>query len=134
MGRIVQHTERRRSRSSSAAGTAIYDLHDDAMAANNAGLSSMDLGVAGNNRSGASTPSSVTSGQANGGGAAANYMSSLPAGHQQDLNYLFEKIQELKMSLEPAWRSNILSQKRATTNGAHTEGDTEGGVQSDRMI
>ena len=69
------------------------------MAANNAALSSMDLGMAGNNRTGASTASSVASGQANGGSAGANYMSSLPAGHQQDLNYLFEKIQDLSKLL-----------------------------------
>ena len=98
IGRIVQNTERRRSKSSST-GTAIYDPQDDAMTANNAGLSSMDLGVAGSNRSSASTPNSVSSGQANGGGAGVNYMSSLPAGHQQDLNYLFEKIQELSKLL-----------------------------------
>ena len=41
----------------------------------------------------------MNSAQTNGGNAA-NYASPLPAGHQQDLNYLYSQIQELSAVLK----------------------------------
>jgi hypothetical protein len=69
----------------------------------NSSISSLDLPVRG-----ASPASSISGSYANtnGGANGANYSSPLPAGHQQDLNYLYEQIQEL---------SNLLKINRART-------------------
>jgi hypothetical protein len=69
----------------------------------NSSISSLDLPVRG-----ASPASSISGayGGANGASNGANYASPLPAGHQQDLNYLYEQIQEL---------SGLLKANRART-------------------
>ena len=64
------------------------------MSSPNSSLPNLDM-----NR-GASNASSVQGGQTNGNGnGAANYASPLPAGHQQDLNFLYGQIQELSAIL-----------------------------------
>lgn len=67
----------------------------------NSSISSLDLPVRG-----ASPASSIPASYVNGAGNGANYASPLPAGHQQDLNYLYEQIQEL---------SNLLKINRTRT-------------------
>lgn len=69
----------------------------------NSSVSSLDLPIRG-----ASPASSMAVSYTNANGAVngANYASPLPAGHQQDLNYLYEQIQEL---------SNLLKVNRART-------------------
>lgn len=69
----------------------------------NSSVSSLDLPIRG-----ASPASSVAGSYTNANGAVngVNYTSPLPAGHQQDLNYLYEQIQEL---------SNLLKLNRART-------------------
>jgi hypothetical protein len=70
---------------------------NDAIEMANSSASPLDLGVA-NNRSSSSVAGSYngSNGQNNG----ANYASPLPAGHQQDLNYLYQQIQELSEVLK----------------------------------
>lgn len=69
--------------------------HQNTMAANSS-LPNLEM-----NRASSTGPPSVASGQphSNGNGAA-NYTSPLPAGHQQDLNYLYNQIQELSSLLK----------------------------------
>ena len=62
-------------------------------------LPALDIPMSGPNRSSPSSGNSISSAQANGGNAA-NYASPLPAGHQQDLNYLYGQIQELSAVLK----------------------------------
>ena len=62
-------------------------------------LPALDIPMSGPNRSSPSPTNSVASAQANSGNAA-NYASPLPAGHQQDLNYLYSQIQELSAVLK----------------------------------
>lgn len=62
-------------------------------------LPALDIPMSGPNRSSPSPTNSIASAQANGGNAA-NYASPLPAGHQQDLNYLYSQIQELSAVLK----------------------------------
>lgn len=68
----------------------------------NSSVSSADLPSAGNNRPAASPSSSIAGAYAGANGAnnGANYASPLPAGHQQDLHYLYEQIQELSSLLK----------------------------------
>ncbi|RMZ79319.1 hypothetical protein DV737_g3471, partial [Chaetothyriales sp. CBS 132003] len=139
VGRAAEITERRRSRSSPATRTTLLDREplprgrspnrrpqrfsltgvvvnditpeDDQeylMAVNSAALSSMDLGMQG------------------------------AAGHQQDLNYLFDKIQELsKLLASNREKVRELTKKaedagkRALANGTHPDTDGEGSVQTD---
>ena len=65
------------------------------MSSPNSSLPNLDM-----NR-GASNASSVQGGQTNGNGngSASNYVSPLPAGHQQDLNFLYGQIQDLSAVL-----------------------------------
>ena len=85
------------------------------MASSSAGSSNLDLPISGvgANRAGSQSSSPLTGSYAgslgsngignNGAAAANNYTttsSPLPAGHQQDLNYLYEQIQELSKFLQ----------------------------------
>lgn len=69
----------------------------------NSSVSSLDLPIRGASPA-SSVPGSYTN--ANGAVNGTSYSSPLPAGHQQDLNYLYEQIQEL---------SNVLKINRART-------------------
>jgi hypothetical protein len=69
------------------------------MANTNNILPSLEIPVSGPSRTSPSPTSAAASTQAN-GGTAANYASPLPAGHQQDLNYLYSQIQELSAILK----------------------------------
>lgn len=81
------------SENSSTITRADYDTE---MASNNA-FPPLDTSVGGGGRNLASPTPSHTGGAVNGNGvgASANYMATLPVGHQQDLNYLYAQIQEL---------------------------------------
>lgn len=63
----------------------------------NSSASSLDLPIRGASPA-SSMPGSYTN--ANGAVNGTNYSSPLPAGHQQDLNYLYEQIQELSSLLK----------------------------------
>ncbi|ETN43479.1 uncharacterized protein HMPREF1541_02638 [Cyphellophora europaea CBS 101466] len=117
----------------------------------NSSVASLDLPIRG-----ASSASSGAGSYTGTNGASNNptYASPLPAGHQQDLNYLYEQIQELSNLLRAnrartaeltrrAEQAEVSTQYSATqqllthvpqaqaSNGHQTE-DREGGVQSDQ--
>jgi hypothetical protein len=73
------------------------DPDDDHIMAGNNAFPALDTSMNAGNRNSASPttahPGSSVNG--NGVGASANYMATLPVGHQQDLNYLYGQIQEL---------------------------------------
>jgi hypothetical protein len=128
-----------------------------AMSAASSPSNNMDLPITGGNRpsSSSSTGSasqnssvpggggSYTNGSAaamNNGAGAASYASPLPAGHQQDLNYLYEQIQELSKMLqanrvrtaELSRVAETMRQNGATTaNGTHPVEATAASAQSD---
>lgn len=64
-------------------------------------LDTNNMGVGGQGRNNASPITSghpgsgSASANGNGAGSVSNYMATLPVGHQQDLNYLYNQIQEL---------------------------------------
>ncbi len=63
---------------------------------NNNAFPALDTSMAGPNRTTTSPTTSHPGSAANGNGAGpANYMATLPVGHQQDLNFLYNQIQEL---------------------------------------
>jgi hypothetical protein len=69
------------------------------MASTNNILPALEIPMSGSSRTSPSPTSAAANAQAN-GGTAANYASPLPAGHQQDLNYLYSQIQELSAILK----------------------------------
>jgi hypothetical protein len=64
--------------------------------ANSSAASPLDMGMANTRSSSVAGSYNGSNGQNNG----ANYASPLPAGHQQDLNYLYQQIQELSEVLK----------------------------------
>jgi hypothetical protein len=63
---------------------------------NNNAFPPLDTSMTGPNRNATSPTTSHPGSAANGNGAGpANYMATLPVGHQQDLNFLYNQIQEL---------------------------------------
>lgn len=62
-------------------------------------LPALEIPMSGANRASPSPTSTIASAQPNGANAP-NYASPLPAGHQQDLNYLYSQIQELSAILK----------------------------------
>lgn len=120
-------------------------------------LPALEIPISGTNRTSPSPTSSVASAQPNGANAT-NYASPLPAGHQQDLNYLYSQIQELSAILKSnrektatlskaaeeigvsppsqnqtlCIQTNLFQQRRAQVNGLRPEGEAEGSVQTDR--
>ena len=78
-------------------------------------------------RSSPSPTGSIASAQANGGNAA-NYASPLPAGHQQDLNYLYSQIQELSAILKSNREKTAVLTKAAEEIGVSDYVQTRQGL------
>lgn len=77
----------------------IPEDEEEEMAANNSNaFPPLDNSMNPPNRSPSANPSSQVNG--NGGNYASNYIPPLPVGHQQDLAYLYQQIQELSGILE----------------------------------
>ncbi len=99
--RLIRLEQEKRAVRTALTAASSDDPDDDHIMAGNNAFPALDTSMSAGNRNTASPttahPGSSVNG--NGVGASANYMGSLPVGHQQDLNYLYGQIQELSALL-----------------------------------